>query len=255
MAAVAGSGDPGVRRLALAWSMALACGALAFVLAGLSARAVPRPHPLEELAYYPSGRCLAPATLGHAGSAADLAWLRAVQYYGEHRTSDNRFVRMAHVFDILTTLAPHFRSAYVFGAFALAQEGRDFAAGERLMMKGLSANPTDPELAFQMGFLYYVKPGGRDLARAGEYFERAARLPGAPPQATRFAAFTRQNAGELAVAYALWTDVLEHSANGYLREMAVRERDTIRAAWAARRRDLAVRHLATPRVVITSDHP
>jgi len=114
------------RRCLVAWAVALVFGAGVFALAELSWRVLPHPQPLEELSYYPSGRFLRPATLGHAATAADLAWLRAVQYYGEHRTTDNRFVRMEHVFDILTTLDPTFEPAYVFGSFALAQEGHDF---------------------------------------------------------------------------------------------------------------------------------
>jgi hypothetical protein len=108
-------------RFLAAWAGALVLGTGAFLLADLSWRALPHPRPLEELSYYPSGRSLEPATLGHAATAADLAWLRAVQYYGQHRTSDNQFARMGHVFDILTTLDPSFLPAYVFGAFALAQ--------------------------------------------------------------------------------------------------------------------------------------
>ncbi len=151
------------RRFLTAWAAALVLGTGVFTLASAAWRTVPHPQPLEELSYYPSGRFLEPATLGHAATAADLAWLRAVQYYGQHRITDNQFVRMGHVFDILTALDPGFVPAYVFGAFALAQEGRDFPAAERLMRKGLAANPTSGELAFQLGFLYYVRPGGRDL--------------------------------------------------------------------------------------------
>ena len=126
------------RRTLVAWGCALALGSAVFALADLSWRVLPRPHPLEELSYYPSGRFLKPATLGHAATAADLAWLRAVQYYGGHRATDNQFVRMEHVFDILTTLDPGFEPAYVFGSFALAQEGRDFRAPllEALMADG-----------------------------------------------------------------------------------------------------------------------
>lgn len=238
-------------RFAAAWGTAVLAGALAFGLAATAARMLPAAHPLEELAYYPSGRFIEPATLGHAQTAADLAWLRAVQYYGEHRDTDNRFARMAHVFDILTTLAPHFVGAYEFGAFALAQEGRNFPAAERLMQKGIDANPLSADLAFQFGFLYYVKPGGRDLARAGEYFERAARLPDAPPMAARFAAFARQNGGELAVAYALWENVRAHSPNRYMRDMADHEMADIRRALASRRVEVARRRLAVPDVHLT----
>ena len=90
--------------MVVAWAAAFAFWVLAFALAGAGYRLLPRPQPLEELSYYPSGNHLRPATLGHEETAADLGWIRAVQYYGEHRRTDNRFVRMRHVFDILTTL-------------------------------------------------------------------------------------------------------------------------------------------------------
>ena len=108
------------RRMAVAWMVALVAGALAYTLAAVAYQRLPHPQPLEELSYYPSGQHLRPATLGHAETAADLAWLRAVQYYGEHRRTDLRFENMEHVFDILTSLSPTFAPAYVFGAFALA---------------------------------------------------------------------------------------------------------------------------------------
>ena len=236
--------------MAVAWAVALIAGAGAVALAQFGWDHLSHARPLEELSYYPSGRHLRPATLGHPEAAADLAWLRAVQYYGEHRQLDNHFVRMAHVFDIITTLAPRFTASYVFGAFALAQEGRDFPAAEALMEKGLEANPTNAALAFQAGFLYYVKAGGRDLRHAAEYFELAARLPDAPPQAARFAAFARQNAGDLAVAYALWRDVAEHSQNAYLREMAQRNLEEIEDAVARRQPERVIRRLSTPQVRI-----
>ena len=240
--------SPRAIRMLLAWAVALGLGTVAFQLAGLAARRVPRPHPLEELSYYPSGEKLALATLGHAESFADLAWLRAVQYYGEHRRTDMRFTRLYHVFDILTSLSPRFTPAYVFGSFALAQEGHDFAHAEALMLKGLEANPTSGRLAFELGFLYYVRPGGRDLSRAAEYFEQAARLPDGPPSARRFAAYVRQNAGDFVVARALWREVAESSTNRYLREMAEREIRKIDEARATGRAELARKRLSTPTV-------
>jgi hypothetical protein len=237
-------------RLAALWAVAIVCGAAAWLLSEAALRVVPAPHPLEELAYYPSGRHLMPATLGHAGTAADLAWLRAVQYYGEHRNTDNRFVRMEHVFDILTTLSPDFVPAYVFGGFALAQEGRDFPAAERLMLKGIDANPRSGILAFQMGFLYYVRPGGRDLGRAAQYFEQASYQPDAPPQARRFAAFARQNSGNLFVSYALWQEVYRTTRNPYLRESIRRELSKITQAIEENEPQAAEKHLGTPQVIL-----
>jgi tetratricopeptide (TPR) repeat protein len=240
------------RRFLTAWTAALVLGTGVFTLAGAAWRALPHPQPLEELSYYPSGRFLEPATLGHTATAADLAWLRAVQYYGQHRTTDNQFVRMGHVFDILTALDPAFVPAYSFGAFALAQEGNDFPAAERLMHKGLAANPESGELAFQLGFLYYVRPGGRDLQRAAGYFEQASRQADGPPQSARFAAFARQNSGDLTAAYELWSNVERDSPNRYLREIAQREMARIREALERGHQERAVRHLTTPAVLFVN---
>ncbi len=233
-----------------AWVAALVLGAAAFGLAEAGWRGLPHPHPLEELSYYPSGRFLLPMTLGHPSTAADLAWLRAVQYYGEHRMSDNRFARMGHVFEILTSLDPGFLPGYEFGAFALAQEGADFPAAERLMLKGLAENPASGPLAFHLGFLYYVRPGARDLVHAAEYFEQASRQADAPPQSARFAAFVRQNAGDLPVAYELWAGVARTTGNAHLREMALREMASIREAIETGRHELAIHRLSRPAVLV-----
>jgi hypothetical protein len=238
------------RRFFASWITAVLAAAAAFGLAEIAWMRLPHPQPLEELSYYPSGRAVHAAALGHAESAADLAWLRAIQYYGEHRRGDNRFTRMAHVFEILTTLAPHFAPAYVFGAFSLAQEGLDFPAAAALMEKGIRNNPGSGPLAFQAGFLYYVRPGGRDLSRAAEFFEQAARQPDAPSQAARFAASCRQNHGDLAVALELWSEVLRDSKNEYLRQMADRKIHEIREAIADGRPENAVRRLSTPKVIL-----
>jgi hypothetical protein len=239
-------------RFARSWVLALLTGVGAAMLAHYGARIVPGPQALEELAYYPSGRHLEIATLGHGETAADLAWMRAVQYYGEHRLTGNHFERMEHVFDILTTLSPGFIPAYIFGGFALAQEGQNFPAAERLMLKGIEANPKNGWLAFEMGFLYYVRPGGRNLLRAAEYFELASFQPDAPSQASRFAAYARQNAGDLAVSYALWEEVLSSTRNFYLREVAQREMERIGKAIAEGRKQLAMKRLGTPLVKLDS---
>ena len=238
------------RRFLASWLLAAVFASGTVALAQTAWVRLPHPRPLEELSYYPSGVAVRAAALGHEETAADLAWLRAIQYYGEHRRKDNRFDRMAQVFDILTTLAPHFASAYVFGAFSLAQEGGDFPQAASLMQKGLAANPQSGELAFQAGFLYYVKPGGRDLAHASEYFEQSARQADAPPQAARFAAYCRQNRGDLAVALELWDEVLRTSGNAYLRNLAERKIQEIRAAIARGRPGEAVQRLAVPQVIL-----
>jgi cytochrome c-type biogenesis protein CcmH/NrfG len=122
------------------------------------------------------------------------------------------------------------------------------------MLKGLAANPTSGPLAFQLGFLYYVRPGGRDLQHAAEYFEQASRQPDGPPQSARFAAFARQNSGDLAAAYELWSQIERDSPNRDLREIAQREMARIREALDRGHRAQAMRRLPTP-VVLLAKQP
>jgi hypothetical protein len=114
------------RTILLALLVAAASGTAGGVPGELCDAGAARPEPLGELTYYPSGAWLQQSAMGDATAWSDLLWLRAVQYYGMHRQTDNTFVQMAHVFDIITTLDPHFQSAYVFGGTSLCQEAHQF---------------------------------------------------------------------------------------------------------------------------------
>jgi hypothetical protein len=174
----------------------------------------------EELLYYPSGLWVRQASLGYETAAADLGWLRCIQYYGEHRMTDNRFERIGHVTGIVSELDPAFLQPVIFGAFVLGQEMGRPEQGLALLKKGLERNPQSWELAFETGFLYYVC--FRDHAAAARYFALSARLPGHPEYVERFAAFAFQKAGERDMAVLLWKRVAA-TGNKYMQEVARRE--------------------------------
>ena len=174
----------------------------------------------EELLYYPSGFMVRQAAMGYETAAADIAWLRGIQYYGEHRLSDQKFDMIGHVMDIVTELDPRFVQPYVFGAFVLAQEMKKPQRGLEILKRGLSANPTDWKLAFEIGFLHYVCR--QDAASAARYFTWASRMPGHDEYVERFAAFANQRAGNTGMAILLWKHVLA-TGNKYMREVAGRE--------------------------------
>jgi hypothetical protein len=176
--------------------------------------------PAHELLYFPSGLFVKQASIGYETAAADLAWLRGIQYYGEHRMTDQNYVRIGHVMSVATDLDPRFLAPYVFGAFVLAQELRRPDDGLALLEKGRRANPESWLLAFETGFLHYVCR--HDYESAARYFVRAARLPGHPPYVESFAAFASQRAGNRGMAILLWKRVLA-TGNKYTQEAARRE--------------------------------
>lgn len=211
---------------AAALALALALVAGAGLLHG-SYRAARGTRSVDELLYYPSGVWVRQATLGYETAAADLAWLRGIQYYGEHRLSDQRYDMIGHVMGIVADLDPRFEQPYVFGGFTLAQELKQPERGLALLQRGLEANPDSWRLAFEVGFLYYVSL--RDYATAARYFTRASRMPDAPDYVARFAAWSSQRAGNHAMAILLWKRV-ESTGNQYMQEVARRELARLQAA-------------------------
>jgi hypothetical protein len=174
----------------------------------------------DELLYYPSGYAVRQAALGYETAAADLAWLRAIQYYGEHRLTDQKYDMIGHLMDVVTDLDPRFTQPYVFGAFVMAQEQHQPERGLDLLRRGLRANPDDWELAFQIGFLHYVCT--HDYSAAARYFTLASRIPGHAEYVERFAAWTNQRAGNPETAVLLWKGILA-TGNRYMQEVAERE--------------------------------
>ncbi|HET9951057.1 MAG TPA: hypothetical protein VFS09_04610 [Candidatus Eisenbacteria bacterium] len=175
---------------------------------------------VDELLYYPSGVWVRQSALGYETVAADLAWLRGIQYYGEHRLSDQRYDMIGHVMEIVSELDPRFIQPYVFGGFTLAQELKQPERGLALLERGMRANPGNWRLAFEVGFLHYVCR--HDYAAAGRYFALASRMPDCPDYVARFAAWSNQRAGNTEMAILLWKRV-EATGNKYMREVARRE--------------------------------
>ena len=183
-----------VALVALALVLGAACYALARFATGSASARHGRSRNFRTT---PPGEHLRPATLGFSrgrGRPRVAARGPVLRRAPLHATT------ASCAWSTCSTSSPRSRPAFCpptsSASFALAQEGGDFPAAERLMLKGLAANPRSGALAFQPGFLYYVRPGGRDLPpcrgilRAGRPPERrAARRPPAsrpsPRQQTR----------------------------------------------------------------------
>ena len=172
----------------------------------------------EELMYFPSGKMLQQAALGYHQAVAAVAWLRTVQYYGEHARSDLTFDMMHHLCNVVTDLDPKFEEPYLFGSFVLLTDAKRPREGLALLRKGLEKNPESWTLHFELGFVHYVAL--KEYETASRYFRLAAALPGAPEYAARFAAFVAMRAGELETSILLWKELAGRTTNPELRKKA-----------------------------------
>jgi hypothetical protein len=197
----------------------LGLAALLAVCAGfLSPRARENRQEGREVFYYPSETFLREAVLGYRQAAASVCWLRAVQYYGEHKRGDQQFEMMYHLCDLVTDLDPRFIEPYLFGSLVIFTEGDVPQEGMRLLAKGRDSNPDSWRLQFETGFALYLF--AEDYRGAMPFFTKAASMEGAPERVKRFAAFVSERVGELETSLALWQEVAMSSTNPEIRTKA-----------------------------------
>jgi len=107
-------------------------------------------------------------------------------------------------------LDPRYTDPYWLGAIILTTEAKDVDAGLRLLDHGFEKNPSAWILPFLAG--WECDRVGR-FDRAAEYFDRAAKAPGAPPALFRLKAGMTERTGNLREAIARWQDVLDDPRN------------------------------------------
>jgi hypothetical protein len=184
---------------ALGLAVALGVGGAAAVLHARETRFA-LPVPAERVLYLRSGKAADRLALSFDAVMADVYWIRTIQHYGrdyKNRTRGNRFELLYPLLDLTTSLDPRFLIAYRFGATFLAAQppegpGRADQA-IALLEKGLHATPGQWKLAHDIAFIHYFHT--RDFKQAGEWFERAASMPGAPSWLGPLAATTLAHGG------------------------------------------------------------
>jgi tetratricopeptide (TPR) repeat protein len=145
---------------------------------------------IEGLAQLPKGEYLKPALLGYHHLGADILWLRLVQVIGKKRNTADEYEWMYHALDVMTTLDPQYAYAYYAGGVILGDLANRPDLSNRLLEKGVTANPDAWNIPFLLGYNYYFLLG--DPAKGAEYIMQAARRPDGPSYlpglATRMAA-------------------------------------------------------------------
>lgn len=178
---------------------------------------------LQEFLYISSPKMLKRMSLGYEGLLADIYWTRAVQYYGgEHHLGGGRYELLWPLLNITTQLDPHIIPAYEYGATFLSADPPNGAGTPQkaiqLMNYGISQNPDDWHLYYDLGYVYNDV---KDYHDAADAFERGSHVPNAHPFLKVLAAQMAQHGGELETAHMLWSTVYETTRDKYVRETAL----------------------------------
>lgn len=174
----------------------------------------------EDLMYLPEGRILRMASLGHRAFAADLVWLKTIQYYGAQRLTTRTYDQAERLFQAIYDLDPHFKGATRFGALVLAQDAGNPEGALTLLGRARREHPADWEYPFDEGFVCQTVT--KEYARAGEAYRAASELPGAPDLAARLAGISFAKLGDRASAREVWRSLLDETDNEMLVQIAER---------------------------------
>lgn len=199
----------------------------------------PPPAATEDSLYLTSGPTVRRLTVGYAAIAADLYWIRAIQYYGgvklrlegegaatptDALPGQRDYALLHPLLDLTTTLDPKFNIAYRFGSIFLAEPfprgaGRpDLAIA--LLEKGLAVRPDKWEYMQDIGFVHYW--WRHDYQAAAQWFDKASKVEGAPWFLKSLAATTLAEGGDRQSSRTMWLAIRESAEIDWLRNDAER---------------------------------
>jgi hypothetical protein len=228
-------------------SVALLAGAVQ-LQAGRERR-YPGPTDYEDALYVRSGTAVRRLTGPFRVLAADMYWVRAIQYFGGTKRrlaaetaipaappliatdGSNAYADLYSLLDITTSLDPRFNIAYRFGAVFLAESypsgpGRpDLAI--KLLEKGLGERPDKWEYMQDIGFVHYWYL--HDYRAAASWFDKAAHVSGAPWWLRSLAAVTLAQGGDRRSSRLMWEAIRQSPEIDWLRKDADRRLMQLRA--------------------------
>jgi hypothetical protein len=194
----------------------------------------------QDEVYVTSGSALRRLTGAYNALAADVYWVRAIQYYGGAKqrlagrvaapepppmlaaVDTREYNQLYALLDIATTLDPRFDIAYRFGSVFLA-EAYPVGAGRvdlavRLLEKGIGARPDKWEYREDIGFVYYWY--AHDYRQAAVWFDKAGDVPGAPVWLKPLAATTLAQGGDRRSSRAMWERIRQSADIDWLKKSA-----------------------------------
>lgn len=154
---------PLVKKTAAAGALVLVC--LFTVITGRDARLqrLQVSYP-EEIYFIPVPEWTRALCVGYTEAAADLAWIRALVYFGEETVKRGRFKYQHSHNELILGLNPMFRRAYVWAAVTSIYGSaiitrKDVEKAIYYYKRGLEKFPYDGDMHYKLGFdLYFELP-------------------------------------------------------------------------------------------------
>ena len=168
------------------------------------------------------------------GALVDLLWIRGIA-----RHEEKKFYELLAINNVIAKLQPHFTAVWIFQAWNMCyniayewespeNRWRWIKAGLEFAEKGALKNPTNGDLQFEIGYIYFHKFDSRSFTNADYYRERLKEETGRDnfEQALYWvkkslnynSMFRKRIVIERTVCHILWGASLQAEKNGKLKD-------------------------------------
>ena len=175
-----------------------------------------QPAPFTARGFLPAPSEARMVSLGFDNLLADFYWLSFVQYVGENR--QDGYTDAEKYIDLITGLDPRFVPAYYFASFIIGSEQKHPDIADRIINRGIAANPENWCLPFIAGINQYLYAHNDRLA--AKYYRMAAKFPDAPLWLGRQAEILQSNVPSLIKEVNVWDRIYYSSEEMPIKEKA-----------------------------------
>lgn len=178
----------------------------------------------EDILYVDSGATMKRVLLGYDNVAADLYWLRTVQYFGGKRLdATNKDYRLLEpLLNLTIELDPEFKIAYSYGATFLSEPFPTGAGlpskGIEIIERGIANHPEHWRFYLDKAFIHFWFLN--DPKTAAEVVLEGSELPGAPYWMVTTAGRMMADGGDRDTARHLWELVYQSAETPQQRDNA-----------------------------------
>jgi hypothetical protein len=165
--------------------------------------------------------------LGNDQLAADLYWLRFIQYIGDTDSRQiDRYSRAYSYLNLVTSLDPRFTQPYWFAAFVVGAEMKRPDLAQKLIERGIQANQNNWYLPFIAGINQYLF--AHNETAAANYYRLAAKFPDSPKWLGRQAEILQAKIPSLVKEVNTWDTIYRTSTDQLVKERA---KERLAATW------------------------
>jgi len=163
----------------------------------------------------PQGEWLVPLSFGYRNLWAEVLWIRAISWFGGHKTNAN-YAYLGELLNAITHLNPRAEHAYYMAGAVLPWNTNNTELSRPLLEKAMRTFPNAWRWPYTRGFNAYWFDNDKETA--ARLLAKASLLPDAPSLIMRLALRMQASAGRLDTAQIFLQQMMRQKQDAHIHE-------------------------------------